>query len=145
MAVIVRFSDPATPNAQPMHKLWVYLLAISYVDGASALQYHPWRGEEESLAYIVKGVRLLLVPPPTRVGWQVIAVAQTLFTPPPRKWWFGRPAPGPACGVVEFDMSGVVSVWDAVVWTTGERSGVELFRVTPPVETPAPKPDLPAV
>ena len=38
-----------------------------------------------------------------------------------------------SCGTVEFDVGGNMLLWDAVVWSSGERAGVELFRVAPPV------------
>lgn len=124
MAIVLRYADlVGAPNCPPPHKLWGSVLWMAHTDGATAVQLLPWREKKESLAYVLDGVRVTLTPP--QPGWAegLVEVARELFT---------RSTSGPACGVVAFDVSGVVSVWDAVVWTTGERSGVELFRVAPP-------------
>jgi hypothetical protein len=112
------------------------ILLLAFRDNATSVHYHPWR-EDGALAYIVANVRHVLVPPPDELSEAVVAVARSLFTEPVQGGLLarlnGRTVSGLSCGPVEFDVGGNVLVWDAVVWSSGGRAGVELFRVAPTV------------
>lgn len=139
MKLLVRVADLfQAPHATPVKKLWGMVLRMAHTDGATSIQYHPWRGEE-CLAYVLNGERVAIVSPPAHLAGELIEVAQTMFTNRDRGW-FSRSTPNPACGEIEIAVGGELTVWDAVVWTTGTRSGVELFRVSPPCEHQTDKP-----
>ena len=126
--VVELTDDPAV-----LGKMWGMILLLAVRDNATSVHYHPWR-EDGGLAYIVANVRHVLVPPPAELSEAVVAVARSLFTRPRRGGWLSRRAGGgPACGSVELDVYGHMLVWDAVVWSSGVRSGVELFRIAPAV------------
>jgi hypothetical protein len=116
--------DPAV-----LGKMWGLVLLLALRDSATSVHYHPWRADG-GLAYVIANVRYAMIPPPTELAGSVVAVARSLFT------GSGRGGSGAACSSVELDVWGAAFVWDAVVWCSGERTGVELFRVAPPVPEP---------
>lgn len=119
--VVVEFEDVTA-----VRKLWGMVLLMAVRDRATSVHYHPWR-EYGALSYVVDYVWYRLVPPACEFAGRIIEVARELFTP--AGGWFRRS--GPACAAVELDVWGNRYVWDAVVWSSGPRAGVELFRVTP--------------
>jgi hypothetical protein len=121
---------PLSDDPAVLGKLWGMVLLLAVRDHAASVHYHPWRADD-GLAYVVQGVRYALVPPPAELAGPVVAVARSLFTRRGRGRWLGRGSSGPACGPVELDVWGHVFVWDAVVWSSGGREGVELFRIAP--------------
>lgn len=152
LAELSGFSDPAAaerghtddiefddPRAFP--RTWGMLLLLAVRDRAASVHYHPWR-EYGSLAYIVDNVRYEMVPPPFELAGRMIDTARAIFIPAaPGGGWFRRSGPpGPACAAVELDLWGNRYLWDAVIWSSGPRAGVELFRIAPPVPL-APPPD----
>ena len=131
-AMVVELTD----DPAALGKMWGMILLLAVRDNATSVHYHPWR-EDGVLAYIVANVRHVLVPPPAELSEAVVAVARSLFTEPVQGGLLarlcGRTVSGLSCGSVDFDVCGNVLVWDAVVWSSGERAGVELFRVAPAV------------
>jgi hypothetical protein len=133
--------DPVTLARQ-----WFMILLLALRDHATSVHYHPWR-EDGGLAYVVDGVRYPLdTPPSEESAGAVLAAAWSLFTEP--GWlardrrgtgsgWLARlrrrAGAGAACATFGMDLGFDVFLWDAVVWSSGERSGVELFRVAPGV------------
>jgi formylglycine-generating enzyme required for sulfatase activity len=126
--------DPAV-----LGKMWGMILLLAIRDHATSVHYHPWR-EDGGLAYVVANVRHVLEPPPAELSGAVIAAARSLFAPAARGGLLARLGwcrrAEPACSSVELDVWGNVLVWDAIVWSSGERAGVELFRVAPAVPEP---------
>lgn len=117
-----------------LSRLWCMVLLIAIRDHATSIHYHPWR-EDGGLAYVVGGVRCALESPPANLAGSFLAVARSLFSEPITnglpdrlRWSSGADA---ACASFKLDVRGDVFLWDAVVWSSGERSGVELFRVSP--------------
>jgi hypothetical protein len=134
--MVVQLSD----DSAALGKLWGMVLLVAVRDHASSIHYHPWR-EDGGLSVVVANVRYVMVPPPPHLVGPLIAVARSLFTRPGRSGWFSRGAGGgPVCKTVELDVWGHTSVWDAIVWSSGERSGVELFRIEPTVAEQSPAP-----
>jgi hypothetical protein len=148
----LRDSPPASDDAMVVEltdepaalgKFWSMILLLAIRDNATSVHYHPWR-EDGVLAYIVANVRHELSPPPDELSEAVVTMARSLFTEPVQGGLLarlggllarlgGRTVSGLSCGAVEFDVGGNMLLWDAVVWSSGERAGVELFRVAPPV------------
>ena len=126
--------DPAV-----LCKMWGMILLLAIRDHATSVHYHPWR-EDGGLACVVANVRHVLEPPPAELSGAVIAAARSVFTPAARGGLLARLGwrrrAEPACSSVELDVWGNVLVWDAIVWSSGERAGVELFRVAPAVPEP---------
>lgn len=118
----IGFDDP-----RGLPRLWGMLMLMAVRDRALSVHYHPWR-ERGQLSYVVDNVRYEMLAPGFEWSGRMIEVARELFTPA-GGGWFRRP--GPACAAVELDVWGNRYVWDAVVWSSGPRAGVELFRVTP--------------
>lgn len=122
-------------------QFWGLVLIMAVRDQATSLHYHPWRNVV--LTYIVAGTRYELIPPPAEAAPGILAAARALFAPPT---WFGRQRlEVTTCGSFEFDAYDSLTTWDAVVWSSGERAGVELYRVSPPLPEPPPfelPPDL---
>ncbi|MFO0953780.1 MAG: hypothetical protein U0835_22015 [Isosphaeraceae bacterium] len=122
--------DPAE-----LARFWCMVLLMAVRDHASSVHYHPWR-DDGGLAYIVGENRLVLEPPPYRLAGPLLAVARSLLTgtgwvgSPSRHGWFE--GAGAVCSSVVLDIHGDRFPWDAVLWSSGERSGVELFRAAPP-------------
>ena len=114
---VVEFSDdPAV-----LRKFWGIVLCLAVRDDASSIEYHPWRADG-GLAYVVDNVRYVLRHPPPEWAGPIVAAG------PP-----GKPRPQA--------VAGWLYEWDVVCWSSGERVGVEFFRVSPPVAdtTPAPR------
>jgi hypothetical protein len=102
------------------------------------VHFHPWR-DDGGLSYVVKSVRYAMVPPPPELATAMIAVARSRFTAP---GWRQRLAGGPACGTFKLIVNDHCTVvWDAVIWSNGERSGVDLHCIAPPLP-PATEPIL---
>ena len=156
MAVVVRmeeltgFRGPAAPTEDDMlvplsgdpavlGKLWGLVLLLAIRDAATSVHYHPWR-EDGGLAFVVANVRYAMVPPPADLAEPMVAVARSLFTAADRGGLFPRLGlggrSGPVCSTMELDVWGNVYFWDAVVWSSGPRAGVELFRIAPVVPEP---------
>lgn len=126
---------------------------MSVRDRATSVHYHPWRsdplsyviddvryevglnkeyfGLSEGRPIVIDNVRYEMVPPPVEYAAGIVEEAQLAFTPLPGSVarLFGRRRA--ACGTFTLVVGGNPVLWDAVVWSNGERSGVELFRVTP--------------
>ncbi len=121
--------DTPTDVRSVMGKFWGIVLLLAVRDRATSVQYHPWRGEG-ALSYVVDDIRYELVPPASEDTAEIVAAARALFTTPPgflaRLFGCGRVS----CGTVTLDANGP-TVWDVVCWSSGERSGVEFFRVSP--------------
>jgi hypothetical protein len=100
-------------------------------DGARSLHYHPWR-EFGPLYYIIGTAFYEILPPPVAFGPVLLATGRDIFAPRPswRERLFGRAAS--ACTDVALEVGGAWCWWDAVLWSSGGRSGVELFRISPP-------------
>jgi hypothetical protein len=123
--------DPAA-----LSRLWSVVLLFAVRDNAASVHYHPWRADG-GLSSVVANVRYVMVPLPPELAGPFVAAARSLFTRPARGGWLGLGAGGgPACGTVELDVWGNPFVWDAVVWSSGERSGVDLFRIAPIIAEP---------
>jgi hypothetical protein len=148
MAVVVRMEDltgfrgPAPPTDEDMvvplsddpaalAKLWGLVLLLAIRDGATSIHYHPWRADG-GLAYVVANVRYAMVPPPADLAEPMVAVARSVFA--------GGGRSGPACSTMEVDVWGNVYLWDAVVWSSAARAGVDLFRIAPAVPEPPNEP-----
>jgi hypothetical protein len=111
---------------------------MSLRDRATSIHYHPWRGES-CLTYLIENTRYELLPPPAEYAADILRVARSMFITPGQGFFarlFGRDSANPACSAVSLDFYGLHIVWDAVIWTTGERSGLELYRITPLEEPP---------
>ena len=125
--------DPAVPVW-----LWCMVLLMASRDHATSIHYHPWR-EDGGLAYIVADARHVLKPPPAELAGPFLASARTLLPNRPGAGSLICPcrftAIGAACSTVKLDVCGDVFLWEAVVWSSGPRSGVELFRVSPVIIT----------
>jgi hypothetical protein len=119
-----------------LRKLWGLVLLIAFRDRATAVHYHPWRGEN-SLSYVVESIQYYFMAPPSDLADSVIEVALTLFAPGSQDRSAGgarhRNEARSICSSVELNAWGDVTVWDVLVWSTGERQGVDLYRITPPV------------
>lgn len=138
--IVITFSrDPVDNPAAEIRKFWGLVLLMSLRDRATSIHYHPWRGDS-SLAYIVENTRYELLPPPAEYAADILRVARSMFLAPERGFFarlFGRDSAHPACSAVSLDSWGKFVIWDVVFWTTGERSGLELYRITP-LEDPPP-------
>jgi hypothetical protein len=136
---VVEFSDdPAV-----LRKFWGIVLCLAVRDDASSIEYHPWRADG-GLAYVVDNVRYVLRHPPPEWAGPIVAAARSLVTPAGHglrarltRWTGG----GIVTGTLAFAVAGWLYEWDVVCWSSGERVGVEFFRVSPPVAdtTPAPR------
>jgi len=128
--LLVDFSDTSVAPAVRARQFWWLVLLLALRDGARSLHYHPWR-EFGPLSYIVGPTRCELVAPPAAFGPVLLATARELFGPPARlrERLFGRAAT--VCSEIEVQVCGAACRWDAVLWSSGPRSGVELFRVVP--------------
>lgn len=129
MLVVFSSNDPAELDAG-FRKLWGMVLLMAVRDRATSVQYHPWRGAG-ALSYVVDNVRYEMVPPPTEYAVTAADAARSAFTE--SAGFFARllGRDRASCGTVRLNVGGNPIVWDAVWWSSGERSGVELFRVTP--------------
>jgi hypothetical protein len=120
-------------NPASLAKLWGLVLIQALRDHATSVHFHPWR-KGGAPAYVLSGVWYTMPQtiPPHLFG-PMIARARALFTPPGGRRWLGRMFGAPSCGVVELDVDGSCPpfVWDVVVWSSGERAGVELFLTSP--------------
>jgi hypothetical protein len=128
--LLVEFPNAVGPElAAAFRKLWGMVLCMAVRDGAESVRYRPWR-DERILTYVIGWQQYEFVPPPPQHANLMIEVARQLFTPPPTliERVFGRG--GAACGTFTA-IAGEAVVWDAVCWSSGERGGVELYRVTP--------------
>lgn len=137
-------NDTPTDVCTVMGKFWGIVLLFAIRDRATSVQYHPWQGEG-ALSYVVDDIRYEMVPPEPEDTAELVAAARALFTTPPGPLagLFGRGRV--SCGTVTLDVNGP-TVWDVVVWSSGERSGVELYRITPleePLVTENPSPASP--
>jgi hypothetical protein len=145
-----------------LSRCWLMILLLAGKDHATSVQYHPWR-ENGGLSYVVDGVRHFLEEPPVEEGETFVAVARSLFTEPgwiarlrrqtgpgwlahlrrlPGLGWPSRrrPTPSAVCATFGMDLGSQVFLWwDVVVWSTGQRSGVELFEVKPDATQRAPQ------
>lgn len=132
--MLVEFSvgASATELSAGFRKFWGMVLCMSVRDRATSVQYHPWR--KDPLSYVVDNVRYEMVPPPIEFAAGVVEEARIAFTQRPGFFsrLFGRGRV--SCGTLSL-IVGAPFVWDVVVWTTGERYGVEFFAVSP-VEPP---------
>jgi hypothetical protein len=112
-----------------MGKFWGIVLLLAIRDRATSVQYHPWRGAG-ALSYVVDDIRYEMVPPEPEDAAEIAAAARAMFTRRPGVFarLFGC---GPvSCGTVALAVNGP-TVWDVICWSSGARSGVEFFRVTP--------------
>jgi hypothetical protein len=138
--LLISFCPHPVRGPVQARKFWGLVLLLSVRDRATSVHFHSWR-IDATLAYIVDNVWHEMVPPPTEYTGEIIGAARALFTAPRRSGLFsrlaGRSADQPACAPVSLDVYGVPIVWDVVCWSSGERSGVELFRITP-LEAPPP-------
>lgn len=132
--MLVEFSSNASQAelSAGFRKLWGMVLCMAVRDRATQVQYHPWR--KDPLSYVVDNVRYEMVPPPVEYAAGIVTEARLAFTQRPGFFarLFGRGRV--SCGTLSL-IVGAPFVWDVVVWTIGERSGVEFFAVTP-VEPP---------
>ncbi len=111
----------------PNH-FWGLVLMMAVRDRATSLHYHPWRAGV--VTYVTDFTLYELVPPPEAMAGALLDSARALFAPPSLLGRLRRR--GVACGSFEFDAYDSLTVWDAVVWSSGPRGGVELYRVVPP-------------
>lgn len=121
---------------QSIRKNWGQAFLVAIRDRASSLHYHPWR-TDGGLAYVVRNVRYPLVPPPAELAAPLLQVAQSFLAPsstakPPPPLAPASP-PTAVCESVTLEIWEKQFVWDAVFWSTRERSGVEFYRIAPPV------------
>ena len=128
--MLVEFTDGSPAELRAGYrKLWGMVLLMAVRDRAASVHYHPWRGAG-ALSYVVDNTRYEMVPPPAEFADACVDVAREAFTVP--AGLLARLAGGrTACGTVSLLVGGNPILWDAVVWSNGDRSGVELFRITP--------------
>jgi hypothetical protein len=128
--MLVYFPDDPVELPAAFQKLWGMVLLMAVRDRATSVHYHPWRTDGR-LTYVVEGwQRYELIPPSDEHAEVMIGTARAVFTPTgllARLFGHRRTS----CGTVRLEVGGNPIVWDAVVWSNGERSGVELIRVTP--------------
>jgi len=129
--MLVVFSDDTNPAEQAagFRRLWGFVLCMAVRDNATSIHYHPWRADL-ILTYVVECKQYEMVPPPVEYATGIVAEARAAFTRPvgffARLFGRGQAASGTLRLIV-----GAPILWDVVCWTTGERFGVEFFRVTP--------------
>ena len=121
---------PLTDHPAVLAKFWGCLMAMAVRDHAASVHYHPWRADG-GLAYVVHTVWYAMASPPPELAGPMIAAARDLFVHPGRRGWL-RWRGKVDCGSVELDVAGRRIVWDAVVWSAGGRTGLELYRISPP-------------
>jgi hypothetical protein len=128
--LLVDFSDSSVAPAVHARTFWGLVLLLAVRDGARSLHYHPWR-EFGALYYIIGPAFYELLPPPATFGPVLLATARDIFAPRPswRERLFGRGAS--VCTAVALEVGGAWCWWDAVLWASDWRSGVELFRIFP--------------
>jgi hypothetical protein len=130
----IDFTDPDPPADTAEHRRkWGVALLLAIRDDASSVQYQSWR-EDGTLAYISHGTRHILYPPSSKAAREFAAAARAIVKPGWRGllarvvWWLG----GAVAGRFTLDIGyGVTVVWDVVIWSSGERFGVDFFRVSP--------------
>ena len=127
---VIDLIKPRAVSSAPGETFWGLILLIAFRDRATSVHYHPWRGES-ALAEIVDDVRVEMVAPEAEGTATILETARSLFLAPRGllSRLVGRPST--ACGSFSLDVAGRSLVWDAIIWSNGERSGVELNRVTP--------------
>lgn len=139
--MLVEFSENPSPTeiTAGFRKLWGMVLLMSVRDRATSVHYHPWRADG-ALCYIVDNVRYEMVPPPESWAHWCVETARTTFTEPAGFFarLFGRGRV--SCGTLRLEIATNPILWEVVVWSSGGRSGVEMYRVTP-VEPPKAKTD----
>jgi|GEM_PF-3705878 len=129
--LLVTFCDDSKELPFAARKLWGLILLMSVRDRATSIHYHPWRSEG-TLTYIVDGTRYELVPPLTEYADTIVDTARSMFIAPGFLSWLpGRALKRTACRTLSLDVGGCAIVWDVVCWSSGERRGIEFFRVTP--------------
>ncbi len=138
-----RFNDPAFVADLYADRLrfavssWSEVLAMAVRDGAASVHYHPWRmvsGRDDSLSYIVGGVRYGLLPPDAESGRRLLAEARRLAAPGSlarfRAW-----ASGHAVGRLRLVAASGESEWLTVFWGRDRWAGVEFLRLSPVAES----------
>ena len=123
---------PATPRHPG--KFWAAVLLMAVRDGAESLHFRP-RPTECRVSYVVAGTTYELVPPPAALGAALFDFARTRFAGAGRGGLLERlgrrGGPRADSAAVAFELAGHLLLWDAVAWSTGERAGVDLYRVVP--------------
>src|SRR6187399_673902 len=63
---------------------WPEVLAMAVKDGATSVQYHPWRTDRLAdfvLSYVITGTRWGLIRPPPEAAGRLLAEARRLLRP----------------------------------------------------------------
>jgi hypothetical protein len=123
--------DPTSIRA-----FWYMTLLMAIRDHATAVHYHPWRDDDDRLAYIANGIRCPLVPaPPAQLADAFLGVARSLLTRAGQSDEDDRrlgtsDQVGAVCAPVEIVVGDWSFLWDAVIWRSGERSGADFYFVS---------------
>ncbi len=133
----IRFHVFQADDAEAPGKFWAAVMLMAVRDGAESLCFRPHRAECR-VNYVVAGTTYELVPPPVWLAAGIFDFARTRFA---GVGWGGpltrlgriarRGRPNADCAAVAFELAGHLLLWNAVAWSTGERSGVDLYRVAP--------------
>jgi len=109
-------------------EFWKMFLAMAVRDSADFLDYLPMRGGH-AVNYVVRGTRYTLVPPPPEWSSLMLAAARELLTPrgiwPSIRRWIGAPV----TGQLRLDCEYGESHWAGVVWSAGNVSGADFYRL----------------
>jgi hypothetical protein len=137
--LLITFPTEPKELSIALRKLWGLVLLMAIRDRATSVHYHPWRGDS-SLAEIVDNIRYEMVPPPPECAEELMSAARSIFLPTNTGFFarlLGRGPARTACATVSLDVGGVPILWDVVCWFSGERGGLDFFRVTL-LEPPSP-------
>lgn len=124
-------------DAEAPGKFWAAVILMAVRDGAASLHFRPQRTECR-VSYVVDGTTYELVPPPATLGAALFDFARTHFAGAGRGGLLAHLRRGGGAradsAAVAFELAGHLLAWDAVAWSTGERSGVDLYRVAPVID-----------